>query len=168
VSANGKAARKATKGDKPRGGYPSLLTKDREEKLVDLLQRGHWVSPACAAVGISRTTFYEWRALGIQDPKSKYGKFLEKVNDAVAFAEARAIHVISTEADSNAEMMLKFMRIRHRKRWGENRLELTGKDGAPIQVESKIPDRMLRMSMEELKSELLKELRDLPGEDPDD
>jgi len=159
------------KSDKPKrkqqGGRKPLLTKEREETLVDLLQRGGFIEASCRAVGITRETFYAWKAQGRADPESIYGKFLEKVEDAVAFHEARAVTVISNEADTNAEVMLKFMRIRHRKRWSEtNRTELTGKGGGPVQVENKTPERLLKMSTKELAEYLSTLADDLRPKDP--
>lgn len=47
------------------GRYLSKLTPALTEKLCEQLRRGHYVEPACAAVGIHRDTYHTWREQGL-------------------------------------------------------------------------------------------------------
>ena len=49
---------------RPSRGRPTMLTPELREELCAHLAQGAPVKTACEAVGISRATYYGWRAQG--------------------------------------------------------------------------------------------------------
>jgi Helix-turn-helix domain of resolvase len=71
-------------------GRPSKLTDELAREMLEMLEEGAFVSSACAAVGISRSTWASWRERG-RLGEEPFAAFVE----AVAAAEARAESTIS-------------------------------------------------------------------------
>lgn len=89
-----------------RRGRRTLLTPQRQAKILELVEDGNHITTACAHVGIGQSTFYKWldqardydeaQAAGQQpDPaKRLYVEFRDKVALARARAEENAVKVI--------------------------------------------------------------------------
>jgi hypothetical protein len=114
-------------------GRPTKLTPEIQEIIVDAIRRGSFDHVAATAAGIGKSTFMRWLAAGGRG-SPLYVEFHEAVSRARA--EAR----ISAEARVHAENPLAWLRYGPgRERPGEagwtdaQRMELTGKDGGPIQ-----------------------------------
>lgn len=91
----------------PRGrGRPTLLTKEREARLLDIVKKGNHLTTACAVTGIAVSTLYRWldnareadenQADGIEltDAQRVYVQFRDGLALARAQAEMRAVSVI--------------------------------------------------------------------------
>ena len=89
-------ARRTRDGDPTDLGRPLTLTADLSRELISLLQRGLTQTDACAAVGLARSTFYDWLARGRDltlanpDQMTIEELRLSEFSDAVAGARARA------------------------------------------------------------------------------
>lgn len=89
-----------------RRGRKTLLTPERQRRIVELVKDGNHIVSACAHVGIGQSTFYRWldqaqdyddavQAGQKPDPaKRLYVEFRDKVALARALAEERAVKVI--------------------------------------------------------------------------
>jgi hypothetical protein len=89
-----------------RRGRKTLLTPDRQRRILELVEAGNHINTACAHVGIGQSTFYRWldnahdydeaKAAGVQPDETKrlYVEFRDKVALARARAEERAVKVI--------------------------------------------------------------------------
>jgi hypothetical protein len=78
--------------------------KYRTEDLVKLLGAGNYVEQACEAVGINKTTYYDWMKRGKDHDdagkKSKYAEFYNAVKRAQAEAECRNVAIIQKAAQT--------------------------------------------------------------------
>jgi hypothetical protein len=84
-----KASTKTKKRRPLRPGQPSVyssLDDAVEKRLCDYLQAGVPIALACDAIGIARTTFYDWEKAGIEsdDPRNRYKLFMTRVREAQA------------------------------------------------------------------------------------
>jgi transposase-like protein len=89
-----------------RRGRRTLLTPERQHRIVELVEDGNHITTACAHVGIGQSTFYKWldqardydEALAAgqtPDPtKRLYVEFRDRVALARARAEENAVRVI--------------------------------------------------------------------------
>jgi len=93
---------------------------------------------ACALVGISEQTYYEWLRKG-GEGKQPYGEFLESVKKAEAKAEELAVGtVIRVGLDPenpNWQAAMTYLERRYPERWGRrNRLDMGNAEDKPFVV----------------------------------
>ncbi len=81
-------------------GRPTHLTPKLQAAIVIHLERGLPVEYACQAVGISKQMFYQWKKLGLADPKSVYGKFLDCVKRTEAALMSECMEAIKNAVKS--------------------------------------------------------------------
>jgi hypothetical protein len=119
-------------------GRQTKCTPDLQERVCKALSFGVEVEVACALEGISRDSFYDWRARG-RNGEEPYAGFLEATEQALLRVDLALHGTVLSEAVGNrqanrapnwqaAAWYLKF-----RKTGGSQKVELTGKDGAPLQ-----------------------------------
>lgn len=110
------------------------LDEERVEKLCAFLRAGNYVKTACAASGISQSTYYAWEAAGKADreagKRTRYLDFLESIEVATAESEVMLVAEVRKEGGRGA---LEVLKRRFRDRWGDKTaLEHTGADGVPL------------------------------------
>lgn len=109
----------------------------RERILFCLKTGGHWCT-AAAFAGLSPSTLREWRKWAKQWPMSDVGKFIAECRKAMASAETTASSTAFTGAVAaakrgNVKPLEDFLVMRWPERWGRKRVELTGRNGGPIE-----------------------------------
>jgi hypothetical protein len=67
-------------------------------ELIKLLQSGVPVIHACAAIGLSEPTYYDWIARGKEGKTGQYVDFLNDINKAKAQAVSRNVALIQKAA----------------------------------------------------------------------
>jgi hypothetical protein len=129
------------------GGRTPECTPERIDALVDAVRAGMKrylpFNRALAKVGISERTYYHWRKKW-QGDEEPYATQVAKVEAVRGELEERLAHRLGrlakrgTKNDSVRFAATKYMLERHYpERWGAaQRVELTGKNGEPIQTES--------------------------------
>lgn len=122
----------AKRGRKPK------LTPEVQERLINALLAGNYVETACEYAGISRSIYYSWLAEA-EKPRAKK-EFLElkdAVGKARAEAEMRNVSKIQKAADKGSwQAAAWWLERSHSKKWGrQQKVELSGLDGAPIDVQ---------------------------------
>jgi hypothetical protein len=65
---------------------PTLLDDKVKEKLLGLIQSGHYIKAACAMAGISYSTYHKWRIRGRQGEGIAYVEFNEELSRAEGLA----------------------------------------------------------------------------------
>jgi hypothetical protein len=139
-----------------RGRPPTYRDAAVTEKIVRLVQGGNYVETAAAAAGVSVSTVRAWlkkageleRALR-DDPTMTLTSdeellvdFSAAVEKAQGEAEARDVLTIGRAAEGTKEKpgdwRASAWRLQHRspERWGRNLVELSGRDGGPVQHEN--------------------------------
>lgn len=121
---------------------PTKFTKDVVDRLFRGIRMGGTYESACRFAGIDYNTFCNWRdgkfprVLDDEQKEMKLG-FLEALTRAEGDATARALSTImQAMAQGNAEIALKFLERRWPDEYGQRKVEVTGKDGGPIQFEA--------------------------------
>lgn len=134
---------------------PTLLTKERTQKIADLIAAGNDAETSAVASGISKAAYYNWLARGraeidrlTKNPRLKskaseqpYVEFVETIEQARAEAEARLVVLVSKAAadPKTWQAATWLLERREPKKWGRiNRTEITGADGGPVKSESKV------------------------------
>jgi hypothetical protein len=126
------------KQPKKKGPEPYHLDEKVREKIIFVLRNGgHWTT-AAQFTGLSPSTLRDWRRHAKDSPGSDVAKFIRECKQAIASCEHQAAAVVFTSSIAaakrgNPKPLQDFLVIRHPKRWGRRRIELTGKDGGPIE-----------------------------------
>jgi len=121
-------------------GAQPKLTPELADRLVALLQAGNYVTIAAREVGISRTLFYDWLARGQSHERvdRPYRELRERVENALAQAEARHVAAISAAARTNWQASAWWLERMYPDRWGKTSVRL--RDEAPAEPTVAPPD----------------------------
>ena len=136
------------KKPKRKRGRPEKLTPEVQAKIVTGLQGGNFRKVASALAGVSYQTFAEWLRKGREQRRGKYRTFFDLVTRTEA--EAEALHVANILVAARKDVKHSKFFLTHgppAKRWAPNKpqkMELTGKDGAPIAVKIDARDELER------------------------
>lgn len=116
-------------------GRPSKLTPAVQKKIVKALAAGATHDLAALYAGISRTSFYEWKAKGeAGDPN------FTDFSDAIALAEGKGavelLETIQTAVKDPKEWRAAtwILERRYPDDYGKVRQEITGANGGPIET----------------------------------
>lgn len=132
-------------------GRKSKLTPEIKDEFVRLISSGVYMRQACEFIGVAEQTVYNWMARGSNEllrlennPKSKVSKkeepfveFFQAVKKADTQAEIRAVTYWQAAIKDDWRAAREFLARRYPDRWSP-RLELTGADGAPIEVHQSV------------------------------
>lgn len=133
------------------GGRNTKLTEEVQSELSRLIGAGVYMRQACEFVGISEQTIYNWMGRGSTeilrleaDPKARplakeapYVEFFKKIKKAENASEVRAVINWQREIEGDWRAAKDFLARRFPDRWSP-RLEVTGADGAPVQVQMNV------------------------------
>jgi hypothetical protein len=129
----------ATKNTKV--GRKSPLSKELIEKAHELIAAGNYAVVACQLLGICQATYYNYLKKGEKDLEAGVDslelEFLKAIKEAEAEAEARNVALIQTAAQGTWQAAAWYLERKHKDRWSvKSAVELTGKEGGPIEIES--------------------------------
>lgn len=141
-----------------RVGRPTKLTPEVHKRIVDMVRAGNYPEIAAQAAGINSATYYRWMQKA-EDGTSPYCEFREAVKEAQAAAESHAVTTIRKAAmDGTWQAAAWYLERSKPERWRRREnVEVTGKDGGPVQQE--IVEGMTVRRAREL-------LRELDGDKP--
>lgn len=136
---------------KGQGGRNTKLTEEVQSELVRYISAGVYMRQACEFVGISEQTIYNWMGRGSTEilrleadskarPLAKevlYVEFFKKIKRAENASEVRAVILWQEEIKGDWRAAKDFLARRFPDRWSP-RLEVTGADGAPVQVQMNV------------------------------
>ena len=135
-------------------GRHTKLTPTREAKIIQATRAGCDIEVACRAAGVSRSTYYRWKARGEREHTGEYHDFVQALRAAEAEAEVHAVVVIRKamhEGDWRAS--LAFLERRFPDRWSKRTTtQLTGADGGPVQTDNKHRVDLSTLSTEQLET----------------
>jgi len=96
------------------------LTKQKANKIAKCIEEGNFVAVACRLNGVDGQLFYLWlREARKPGCKPIYTYFLNKIEEAKAESEARAVDCLRTMASKDIRALQFYMSKRHRERWGD-------------------------------------------------
>lgn len=135
---------KSPKGTKVKGlkadvGRRSMLTPERQSKIVEAITAGNYNEVAARYAGIGEHTFYNWLSRG-EAGEDGYVQFMQAVKDAQAQAEVRDVALIARAAETSWQAAAWKLERKYFQRWGrKDRMVLEGGDpDHPVKVESKL------------------------------
>lgn len=113
------------------GHRPSSFTPENQEKIIQYISEGNYVTTACQIAGIPRSTYYYWKEKA-DAGMEEYVAFFERIEQSEALAEAERVKTIK-EASKNGQWQASawYLERKHSDRWGrkdkvENRIEVSG------------------------------------------
>lgn len=129
---------------------PTSLTEEKSRIICESLANGSTYSVAAAAAGIGERTLFTWigrgKAKGARDP---YKSFVLEVELARSIAAQVMENVVWREAkNGNADMALKWLRIRRRNEWSEDAPTNEELDADARQRAAEIADDLIRLEKE--------------------
>lgn len=95
----------------------SKLTPEVQQRIVEVIRAGNYVSVAARFAGIGRRTFYKWMARGEREESGPYRDFYVAVRQAEAFAEVRAVAILQSEMKDNWRAALGYLERKFPTRW---------------------------------------------------
>jgi len=113
-----------------KGGRPTDLTQELQDKLCNLLRAGNYVEPAAASLGIRKSTLYKWLRRGGVEWKHQhkggkpnkreliYLSFVDAVEKAQGQAEARDVALTAKAAESQWQAAAWRLERKFPERWG--------------------------------------------------
>jgi transposase len=104
-------------------GRKSILSESLTDDLVRLLAAGNYLEIALDAIGLGRSTFYEWLERGELDEggakkDEAYRKFRERIEKARAEGEARNVTVVAAAAAEDWKAAAWMLERQFPERWG--------------------------------------------------
>ena len=129
-------------------GRRTKLTKELQDQFTGLIAQGVFLRQACEFVGVSEQSIYNWMARGSTEllrlenyPRSKplvkeaiYVEFFRQVKKAENTSEIRSVTQWQNAIkDGDWRAAKDFLARRFPDRWSP-RIEITGAEGAPVQV----------------------------------
>ena len=114
-------------------GRPTKLTPAIHDQIVTAMKAGNYAEIAARNAGVDESTYYRWMQKGLERPSSVYGEFRQSIREAEAFGEARAVAIVANGMLQDPKHAEWYLERKHPNRWSRHeRLEHTGKDGAPL------------------------------------
>jgi hypothetical protein len=116
---------------------------DTQERFINAIRAGNYANVAAQYAGIHVATYFRYMQLGAEQTRGVYRDFHDAVKAAEAEAEARAVANVQLAAQQGQWTASAWMLERkHPERWGRReRREITGADGAPIEIASSVDIR---------------------------
>jgi transposase len=78
-------------------GRKTKLTPKLQEEIIKYVEAGNYAKDACQAVGIGRSTFYDWLKW-CKEGREPFSEFLDTIKKAKTKAVIRNVLIIQTEA----------------------------------------------------------------------
>lgn len=112
----------------------SKLTPAVRTTILTNLAHGAPVQTACAAVGINRSTFYDWKEKG-EAGQEPFATFFHEVERAEAQAEMARLQIVEEATREDWKAAIWWLERRHPETWGRrDRFEHSSPPGQPVQV----------------------------------
>jgi hypothetical protein len=112
-----------------KAGRPLKLTPQLQEAICKTLQAGVDVETACLREGVSRDAYFSWRRRG-RDGEQPFADFLAATDKALADVETGVTYQILKASKTHWQAGAWWVKWRATR--GAQRIEISGKDGAPI------------------------------------
>lgn len=108
-------------GERVEVGRDSLLTKQRQENIAGMLERGQSVQAACRCNEIGVSTFYQWLDKADEQDDGIYAEFAERVARARGVGEATLVDDVVEMARERGDTrtLLSMIKSRYPEAWGD-------------------------------------------------
>jgi transposase len=133
-------------------GRRTGLTPDVQARIIEALTSGNYVETAAAYAGVTKQSFYTWKARGElersrvvagEEPNAAetiFADFLDAVEKAQATAQVRNVALIQRAATDTWQAAAWWLERTRPKDWGRKvQTEVSGPDGGAVQVTAASP-----------------------------
>lgn len=139
----------------PKGGRPTILTKEMAEAIIDLLKRGNYLTTSASYVGINPATITSWVKRGnalaqeqdereLDETEQLFVWFAVEVEKARAWAEIKSVEIIRQAGNETWQAAAWFLERTNPRDWGRiTRTEITGADGGAIEIDASSVNRKI-------------------------
>lgn len=123
---------------KGKAGRPTKFDETAAKLILGALSNGAWRRTAATIAGVDYTTLKRWLRKGLKEPAdTPLGDFARKVPKAEAGCEIKLTQQIFQNAMKDPDLALRFLAVRHRKRWNPRQsVEVSGDAKRPLRVKS--------------------------------
>lgn len=120
-------------------GRPHKFTRETVDALLEGVRAGLPFHLAAEAAGISESTFHAWQSgmFPRGADKSLKAEFSEALTHARGFSALKHMELLNAHAITEWKAAAWILERRFPQEFGVKRVELTGKDGGPIELASK-------------------------------
>lgn len=121
-----------------KGGRPSKFTPEIRAKIIKALKGGNYRCVAARHAGVGQSVLARWLAWGRKRSQkyAEFRKFREAVLEAEAAAEVFHVQQIEKAAKKDYKASVEWLQRKRNERWSRSdRVQHTGKDGGPIQLQ---------------------------------
>jgi transposase len=112
------------------------LTPELIEKMIPAIEIGNYIETVCQAMGIGKTTYYEWIKKGEKRKSGIYRDFLNAVRNAEARAEAKLIEEWREKLQVSPTNYKDFLERRYPERWGKKETVKVEGGEKPLKVQN--------------------------------
>lgn len=116
-------------------GRPTDCTPELIERAGDLLAGGHPVRAMCRALRISPTSHYKWMERG-EEGEQPFADYVNAVRAGMSTAETIALQAVRAAIPSDFRAATWWLEHVMQEDYGKQRMEVTGANGGPVQVQS--------------------------------
>jgi hypothetical protein len=134
-------------------GRPPKISTALIAAIAKTVAGGNYLDTAARLHGVDRVTFHHWMKKGHAQKRGLYRDFLNSLEQAQAEADSIDHGFIRSASGKDWKAAAEHLRLRNQSRYGRSRVEVSGPEGRPIQVESSVA------------ASLMETFRKLAGED---
>jgi len=98
-------------------GPDTILTDELADRLAAMLSAGNYLDVACRACGISRGAYRKWMLMGRSPKHPTHKRFRDRVEQASAIGETRAVVIIAEAARDNWQAAAWLLERTNPERW---------------------------------------------------
>lgn len=133
-----KYIRAAEKPKYAKRGQPTKFTPKTKEKILKAIRLGLSITKACNVAGIEYNTYRNWETKALYEKEPDYVDFFQECERAKDEREAFHLNqIVQASRDGTWQASAWFLERSLPQVYGrQNKVELTGKDGGPIQSQN--------------------------------
>lgn len=124
-------------------GRPPKISATLITAIAETVRKGNYLDTAARFHGVDRVTFHNWMKKGHTQKRGLYRDFLNALEQAQAEADTIDHEFIRNASGKDWKAAAEHLRLRNQGRYGRSRVEVSGPEGRPIQVESSVAASLL-------------------------
>lgn len=122
-------------------GRPTDCTPTVTARMAEALAKGQFVRAACRFAGISSASHYEWCKRADAGDGPPFSDYASATRAALVAGEQRHLTNIGDAVDNGDwRASLEMLKLMHPDDYSRQRLEVTGAEGGPVQVQGLIAE----------------------------
>lgn len=133
------------------------LTDERADRLIGLLRECHFVSTACAAVGINERTFRTWCQRG-EEGDARWADFALKAREAQSCFEVALLNAIVGAVPDDWKAASWILQHRHPTRWGDHKAASAKLDAERAELVNMVVQALEKRGLGEMAEEIVSDI----------